>query len=114
LGVVAEVAHDVVVMYGGRVVEQAPVNDLFAHQTHPYTKGLLACTPDATRDLGTDGVRRSLYSIPGSVPSITNLPPGCAFEPRCAMAINSCRETHPALLPAGPETYSRCIRRAEL
>ncbi|MET3898139.1 peptide/nickel transport system ATP-binding protein [Devosia sp. UYZn731] len=114
LGVVAEIAHDVVVMYGGRVVEQAPVLNLFAHQTHPYTRGLLACTPDTTRDLGTDGARRALYSIPGSVPSITNLPPGCAFEPRCSMAIEACRVALPALLPAGPETASRCIRRSEL
>ena len=114
LGVVAEVAHDVVVMYGGRVVEQAPVNALFAHQTHPYTKGLLACTPDATRDLGTDGARRALYSIPGSVPPITHLPPGCAFEPRCSMAIDACRTSLPPLIPAGPETFSRCIRSHEL
>jgi len=114
LGVVAEVAHDVVVMYGGRVVEQAPVNSLFAHQTHPYTKGLLACTPDATRDLGTDGARRALYSIPGSVPPITNLPPGCAFEPRCSMAVEACRTGLPPLIPAGPETFSRCIRSHEL
>ena len=114
LGVVAEVAHDVVVMYGGRVVEQAPVNALFAHQTHPYTKGLLACTPDATRDLGTDGARRALYSIPGSVPPITHLPPGCAFEPRCSMAIDACRSSLPPLIPAGPETFSRCIRSHEL
>ena len=114
LGVVAEVAHDVVVMYGGRVVKQAPVNALFAHQTHPYTKGLLACTPDATRDLGTDGARRALYSIPGSVPPITHLPPGCAFEPRCSMAIDACRSSLPPLIPAGPETFSRCIRSHEL
>ncbi|HTN60923.1 MAG TPA: ABC transporter ATP-binding protein [Devosia sp.] len=114
LGVVAEIAHDVVVMYGGRVVEQAPVNDLFAHQTHPYTKGLLACTPDATRDLGTDGARRALYSIPGSVPAITNLPSGCAFEPRCSMAIAACREALPPLVQSGPQSVSRCIRSAEL
>ena len=114
LGVVAEIAHDVVVMYGGRVVEQAPVNALFAHQTHPYTKGLLACTPDARRDLGQDGARRALYSIPGSVPPITNLPPGCAFEPRCSMAIPACRAALPPLVPAGPETFSRCIRSHEL
>ncbi|ODT82684.1 MAG: dipeptide ABC transporter ATP-binding protein DppD [Pelagibacterium sp. SCN 64-44] len=114
LGVVAEIAHDVVVMYGGRVVEQAPVNDLFAHQRHPYTKGLLACTPDATRDLGDDGERRALYSIPGSVPPITNLPPGCAFEPRCAMAVESCRTGLPPLIEAGPGAFSRCIRSHEL
>ncbi|MER9563272.1 ABC transporter ATP-binding protein [Mesorhizobium sp. M0571] len=114
LGVVAEIAHDVVVMYGGRVVEQAPVNDLFAHQRHPYTRGLLACTPNAARDIGDDGERRALYSIPGSVPPITALPPGCAFEPRCDFAIAPCRAAPPPLMPAGPHGASRCIRSAEL
>ena len=114
LGVVAEIAHDVVVMYAGRVVEQAPVNDLFARQAHPYTRGLLACTPDARRDLGSDGERRLLYSIPGTVPPITALPPGCSFEPRCAYAVPACRTAMPALLPAGPHTLSRCIRSAEI
>ncbi|RJT35058.1 ABC transporter ATP-binding protein [Mesorhizobium waimense] len=114
LGVVAEIAHNVVVMYAGRVVEQAPVNDLFAHQRHPYTRGLLACTPNAARDLGDDGERRALYSIPGSVPPITDLPPGCAFEPRCDFAIAPCRAVPPPLVPAGPHGSSRCIRSAEL
>ncbi|HEY4202124.1 MAG TPA: ABC transporter ATP-binding protein [Devosiaceae bacterium] len=114
LGVVAEIAHDVAVMYAGRVVEQAPVDDLFEHQTHPYTSGLLACTPDAGRDLGTDGTRRLLYSIPGTVPPITALPPGCSFEPRCAYALPACRDAMPALLPAGTHNLSRCIRRAEI
>jgi peptide/nickel transport system ATP-binding protein len=114
LGVVAEIAHDVVVMYAGRVVEQAPVDDLFEHQAHPYTRGLLACTPDARRDLGTDGARRLLYSIPGTVPPITALPPGCSFEPRCAYAVPACRAVMPALLSAGSQTLSRCIRSAEI
>lgn len=114
LGVVAEIAHDVVVMYAGRVAEQAPVNDLFAHQRHPYTRGLLACTPNAERDIGGDGERHSLYSIPGSVPPITALPPGCAFEPRCDFAIPPCRAAPPPLMPAGHAGFSRCIRSAEL
>ncbi|MES0169853.1 ABC transporter ATP-binding protein [Mesorhizobium sp. M0027] len=114
LGVVAEIAHDVVVMYGGRVVEQALVHHLFAHQRHPYTRGLLACTPNAARDIGDDGKRRALYSIPGSVPPITALPPGCAFEPRCDFAIAPCRAAPPPLMPAGLHGASRCIRSAEL
>jgi peptide/nickel transport system ATP-binding protein len=114
LGVVAEIAHDVVVMYAGRVVEHAPVEALFAHQRHPYTKGLLACTPDAARDLGVNRERRALYSIPGSVPPITALPSGCAFEPRCTYAIDACRIGVPPLLQAGPHALSRCIRSGEL
>ncbi|QDC01385.1 ABC transporter ATP-binding protein [Mesorhizobium sp. 8] len=114
LGVVAEIAHNVVVMYAGRVVEQAPVNDLFAHQRHPYTKGLLACTPNAGRDIDATGERRALYSIPGSVPPITALPPGCAFEPRCDFAIPPCKAAPPPLMPAGSDGFSRCIRSAEL
>jgi peptide/nickel transport system ATP-binding protein len=101
-------------MYAGRVVEQAPVDDLFSHQSHPYTRGLLACTPDARRDLGTDGQRRLLYSIPGTVPPITALPPGCAFEPRCAYAVPACRAVAPQLLAAGPRGFSRCLRSAEI
>ncbi|TPJ83368.1 ABC transporter ATP-binding protein [Mesorhizobium sp. B2-5-13] len=114
LGVVAEIAHNVVVMYAGRVVEQAPVNDLFAHQRHPYTRGLLACTPNAARDVDAAGERKILYSIPGSVPAITALPPGCAFEPRCDYAIAPCRAAPPPLMPAGSAGFSRCIRSAEL
>jgi peptide/nickel transport system ATP-binding protein len=114
LGVVAEIAHNVVVMYAGRVVEQAPVKELFAHQRHPYTRGLLACTPDARRDIDAAGARSALYSIPGSVPPITALPPGCAFEPRCDFAIPPCRAAPPPLVPAGTDGFSRCIRSAEL
>ncbi|WP_411908624.1 ABC transporter ATP-binding protein [Mesorhizobium sp. ES1-4] len=114
LGVVAEIAHNVVVMYAGRVVEHAPVNDLFAHQRHPYTRGLLACTPNAARDVDAAGERKTLYSIPGSVPAITALPPGCAFEPRCDYAIAPCRAAPPPLMPAGSSGFSRCIRSAEL
>ncbi|PRH85703.1 dipeptide ABC transporter ATP-binding protein DppD [Labrys okinawensis] len=114
LGVVAEIAHDVVVMYGGRVVEQAPVNDLFARQRHPYTRGLLACTPDAARDIDANGERQALHSIPGTVPPITALPPGCAFGPRCSMALQACSAAIPELVPTGTASFSRCIRSAEL
>ncbi|SER09155.1 peptide/nickel transport system ATP-binding protein [Faunimonas pinastri] len=109
LGVVAEIAHDVVVMYAGRVVEQASVRTLFAHQKHPYTKGLLASTPNPGRDLA-GSERQRLTPIPGTVPSITALPPGCVFEPRCGYAIPECRAGRPPLFPAGPDHFSRCIR----
>ncbi|WP_295807038.1 ABC transporter ATP-binding protein [uncultured Nitratireductor sp.] len=114
LGVVAEIAHEVAVMYAGRVVEQARVNDLFAHQKHPYTRGLLACTPHAGRDITEDGERRALYSITGSVPPITSLPPGCAFAPRCEFALEACSVAPPPLEEAGPRHLSRCLRSSEL
>ncbi len=114
LGVVAEIAHEVVVMYAGQVVEHAPVIDLFARQKHPYTKGLLACTPNAARDLEPGGTRKALYSIPGSVPPITNLPPGCAFAPRCEYAIDACHAMPPSLTDAGADRLSRCLRSSEL
>ena len=114
LGVVAEIAHEVVVMYAGRVVEQAPVIPLFQKQKHPYTEGLLACTPNAERDLDPDGERRALYSIPGSVPPITALPPGCAFEPRCRYAISACTTIPPQLESAGSGRLSRCLRSSEI
>tara|TARA_A100001391_G_scaffold150356_1_gene107917 strand:+ start:31881 stop:32897 length:1017 start_codon:yes stop_codon:yes gene_type:complete len=114
LGVVAEIAHEVVVMYAGRVVEQAPVIPLFQKQKHPYTEGLLACTPNAERDLDPDGERRALYSIPGSVPPITALPAGCAFEPRCRYAISACTTIPPQLESAGSGRLSRCLRSSEI
>ena len=85
LGVVAEIAHEVAVMYAGRVVEQAPVETLFERPKHPYTLGLIACIPDVRRDIAADGTRRPLNPIPGSVPPVTALPPGCSFAPRCGL-----------------------------
>jgi peptide/nickel transport system ATP-binding protein len=109
LGVVAEIAHDVVVMYAGRVVEQAPVAELFARPSHPYTRALLASTPDPARDLAADGSRRPLAAIPGSVPPITALPPGCTFAPRCPLAVDACRAAVPELRRIGPDHVARCI-----
>jgi peptide/nickel transport system ATP-binding protein len=113
LGVVAEIAHQVVVMYAGRVVEEAPVASLFAHQKHPYTSGLLACIPNAARDRDAAGGRLRLKPIAGTVPSVTALPPGCSFAPRCTWRIERCEE-NPPLLDAGPAHLSRCWRHAEL
>jgi peptide/nickel transport system ATP-binding protein len=114
LGVVAEIAEDVVVMYAGRVVEQAPVRDLFRRPRHPYTRGLLNATPNPERDVPQDGPRRRLDPIPGTVPSAAALPPGCTFAPRCSLAISACTEAVPPLFPAGPHHVSRCIRHTEL
>ncbi|TBW41433.1 ABC transporter ATP-binding protein [Siculibacillus lacustris] len=111
LGVVAEIAHEVVVMYAGRVVEQAPVGDLFARPSHPYTRALLASTPNIARDIDAEGRRRPLAAIPGAVPPITALPPGCAFAPRCAHVLDACREGRPGLVAIAPDHVTRCIRR---
>ena len=114
LGVVAHHADDVAVMYAGRIVEAAPVRELFAQPRHPYTQGLLACLPaqQRKRELagGQVGANRRLYAIRGQVSSPLAPPPGCAFEPRCDLAIPLCREAMPALLAAGPNRAVRCIR----
>jgi peptide/nickel transport system ATP-binding protein len=113
LGVVAEIAHQVVVMYAGRVVETASVEALFAHQKHPYTRGLLACIPNAARDRDASGERLRLKPIAGQVPSVLALPPGCNFAPCCAWRVERCAE-EPPLLAAGPAHHSRCWRHADL
>jgi peptide/nickel transport system ATP-binding protein len=110
LGVVAEIAQHVVVMYAGRVVEAAPVDALFERQRHPYTKGLLACLPTAQHhDFELGGERPRLTPIPGNVPSVLALPEGCSFAPRCPYRIEKCIE-NPPLLQADPEHVSRCWR----
>ena len=96
LGVVAETVQRVVVMYAGRKVEEASVEDLFAAPLHPYTHGLLASIPslDIMRGEG-GGTSKRLNEIPGLVPSLNNLPPGCAFAPRCPYADDQCIAAYP-------------------
>jgi len=112
LGVVAHHADDVVVMYAGRVVESAPVRPLFAAPAHPYTQGLLACLPGRARLAGRAGQPRParLFAIRGQVASPLAPPPGCAFEPRCDLAIAACRDAMPELLATGAAREARCIR----
>ncbi|MDR6772421.1 ABC transporter ATP-binding protein [Azospirillum sp. BE72] len=107
LGVVAEVAHRVVVMYAGRIVEEGDVRSLLKSPRHPYTRGLLACMPHLGQRRG-DGGR--LYAIPGSVPSPLNRPAGCTFAPRCALAEPACTAAEPVLEPVGPDHSARCRR----
>jgi peptide/nickel transport system ATP-binding protein len=96
LGLVAEMAQRVVVMYGGRKVEEAPVEALFAHPRHPYTRALLGSVPRLGSSLAdTDKAR--LAEIPGVVPSLKESIPGCIFAPRCAYATPHCRENYPPL-----------------
>jgi peptide/nickel transport system ATP-binding protein len=104
LGVVAELANDVIVMYGGRVVEQAGVDDLFAKPEMPYTWGLLGSLPR----LNSTGSR--LEQIPGQPPSLLNPPRGCPFHPRCEFAMDICRRELPELEPSrvGEDHVFRC------
>ena len=104
LGVVAEMAHRVVVMYAGRVVEQATTAELFASPRHPYTRALLGSIPKIEERRGT-----RLTPITGTVPDPLRLPSGCAFAPRCEFAGDRCRERMPPLLAAGDGRLSRCL-----
>ena len=103
LGVVAETADRVVVMYCGRVVEQAKVLDLFTDPKHPYTRGLLDSIPKLDED------RKRLYMINGIVPDPTHLPKGCAFADRCDHCMEKCREHMPALVDQGNGRKVRCF-----
>ena len=111
LGVVAQTAQRVIVMYAGRKVEEADVETLFASPRHPYTRGLMASIPSLP-SLSTNA-DAPLVEIPGMVPSLTNLPKGCAFAPRCELAIQRCREEYPPLQAWGTDHLAACWRAAE-
>ena len=106
LGVVAEMAQRVVVMYAGRKVEEAGVEDLFARPRHPYTRGLMDSIPHL--DESDSGERKRLAEIPGMVPSLKEEIPGCLFAPRCALATERCRQTYPALEEKAPGHWAAC------
>jgi peptide/nickel transport system ATP-binding protein len=112
LGVVAENARRVVVMYAGRVVESASVDDIFAKPMHPYTRGLLDSIP---RPGGAPGEprRRRLRTIEGIVPDMRSLPPGCRFADRCPMRVEVC-DREPPLEIVAPDRSSRCWRAADV
>jgi oligopeptide/dipeptide ABC transporter ATP-binding protein len=101
LGVVAQVADRVAVMYAGRVVEEGPAKEVLGAPRHPYTQGLLAASPKLERG--------KLTPIPGSVPKLTALPPGCAFEPRCGLRRQECSAAVPDLRAAGAAHSARCV-----
>jgi peptide/nickel transport system ATP-binding protein/oligopeptide transport system ATP-binding protein len=108
MGVVAETADRVLVMYAGRIVEQAPVARLFDQPLHPYTQGLLNCVPSLTQD------EPRLRAIPGTLPEPARRPPGCAFAPRCHLAIPQCLAAIPALTETEASHAAACIRVPEM
>ena len=112
LGVVAQTAQRVIVMYAGKKVEETDVETLFANPRHPYTRGLMASIPTVPLPGANANVR--LVEIPGMVPSLTNLPKGCAFAPRCELALSRCREEYPPLQDWGAGHLAACWRAAEL
>jgi oligopeptide/dipeptide ABC transporter ATP-binding protein len=101
LGVVAQVADRIIVMYAGRIVEEGPTMEVLRHPRHPYTEGLLRAAPRLERE--------NLVPIPGTVPALNALPPGCAFAPRCPYQLAECATAVPDLRPAGPNHSARCI-----
>ncbi|MER8543186.1 ABC transporter ATP-binding protein [Mesorhizobium sp. M1334] len=109
LGVVAETCQRVIVMYAGRIVEQANVIDLFSRPAHPYTQGLMRSVPDPRR-----GRQRRLPEIPGIVPSLREPIVGCSFAPRCPFAMDICREKTPILRDVGSSHTAACWRAEEV
>jgi len=111
LGLIAEMARRVVVMYAGKAVEEAPVKDLFKEPLHPYTQGLLESIPWIGRKLKTG--RRELQEIPGIVPSPLEMPQGCRFHPRCSRTIGVCREQEPPMVRLAEHRRVSCWLEAE-
>ncbi len=104
LGAVAEICDRVVVLYAGEVVEEGPIASIFAAPRHPYTQALIACDPARIAT-----VTRELPVIPGEVPNLAHLPPGCIFAPRCPAAREACREARPPAIMVAPGHMARCI-----
>jgi oligopeptide transport system ATP-binding protein len=103
LGVVAGMTDKIIVMYAGKVFEQAPTRELFATPANPYTKGLLKSVPDPAHEAGTE-----LYQIPGLPPDVAHLPPGCPFAERCYRAEDICRAEFPPFVEINADHHSLC------
>ena len=104
LGVIAEMADYVVVMYAGRIVEQGTAEEIFAHPAHPYTIGLMASKPVVGRQVD------KLYSIPGKVPNPINMPNYCYFKDRCEMCVDGCQGEYPHMIQLSPTHMVSCYR----
>ena len=104
LGLVARYADRVAVMYGGRIVETAPARELYKNPRHPYTLGLMASVPRLDGEAG-----RPLVPIDGQPPDLAQLPPGCAFSPRCRSATDPCRVSRPPLVEVGHQHLKACF-----
>jgi len=102
LSIVADLADRVVVMYAGKVVEEGSVEQIFYNPLHPYTRGLLMCTP---RLISNDA---NLYSIPGEPPDLLNPPPGCRFHPRCGLCMDTCKKEEPPMIEVEPGHRVMC------
>ncbi len=105
LGVVAEMAERVIVMYSGKILEKGSVDDIFYAPAHPYTRGLLATIPRIDEDIRPE---KKLPEIPGMIPSLYSLPSGCHFHPRCTYAMKLCRTEEPELKDIGDRHSCRC------
>jgi oligopeptide/dipeptide ABC transporter ATP-binding protein len=102
LGLVAEIADRIAVMYAGRIMEIAPAQEIFAHPLHPYTQGLIDCVPNILLD------QKELVTMPGAPPDLVNPPAGCRFAPRCPKVMPICREKRPPLLEHRPGHTAAC------
>ena len=105
LGVIAQNVDRMLVMYGGSVVESGPTDEVFAHKTHPYSRGLFGARPSLHSQRG-----QRLTTIAGTVPELVDLPPGCPFAGRCRHTAPECHVTPPPPVTVGPDHHVRCIR----
>jgi peptide/nickel transport system ATP-binding protein len=108
LGVMARNVARMLVMYGGTVVESGPTAEVFAHLAHPYTRGLFGARPRLGMPK-VNGQRQRLLTIPGRVPELVDMPPGCPFADRCTLVTEECRQSPPAAATVGPQHAVRCI-----
>jgi oligopeptide/dipeptide ABC transporter ATP-binding protein len=108
LGVIAEMAQNVAVMYAGKVMEYTDVKTLYANPKNPYTMGLLQSIPI----LGRESKENRLNAISGVVPSLQKLPPGCAYSDRCPDVFNDCRQVGPEMYPVSENHFVRCLKYA--